>query len=339
MSIERRVMSKVCKRQRREFFPRVDGLESRIVPSGAAAGSIRPDATAPYEFLSEAGKVTKARWPSYGFVVHAASTITVEVTPVPKADKVVLESSTTLAQLDKTAGGADFSIVLQPGNYFVEVQGKKKARFEINLYSVAVASNANNPSYSGTFEGIATTRITQVDALTGQEGATNTYQMEETMFLGPRATNGQGDYEDNPFDLVITPTAGNVPGAGGELFLTSAEELSAAGLFTGSFVQNFWTLQTTASGFTGTLTYSKSAAAQAGNDVSGWAYSVADEPQFGVIMEPYFFQDSSAGVEPSMTLTATFTNANTLDVEIQGIAIGGASRALIDISYVATLVS
>ena len=69
-------------------------------------------------------------------------------------------------------------------------------------------------------------------------------------------------------------------------------------------------------------------------------YGLADtftaSPQYGTSIYPYSFQDSTDGAQLQTTVSATFTNSNTLDVQIRGDAISLTSEAMVTVSFVAS---
>jgi hypothetical protein len=123
----------------RRWVATLESLEDRLVLS---SGKAIEAATAEI-FLNRAGKVSKGRPADFAFVVYAPSIITVDVSGLPHADKVMLEAHGV--PLKTQGGGAAFTTTLQPGSYTVAIQGKKKARFEVKLSSTFASSPTPSP--------------------------------------------------------------------------------------------------------------------------------------------------------------------------------------------------
>jgi hypothetical protein len=130
MNIQGDAMQRVSHRARRvrRWTGSLERLEDRLVLSSATA-----DATV---LLNQSGKVSKRHVAAYPITVNVASFITVNVSNLPRADRVKIESGGTPIRVQ--AGSANFTIMLQPGAYTVVVQGKKKGHFEISLSSASV---------------------------------------------------------------------------------------------------------------------------------------------------------------------------------------------------------
>ena len=267
-------------RRSRRWTGEIDRLERRWVPSAAAAGLIRAAATATTEFMNQADKVSRGHPAGFGFHVFAASSITIDVSSLPHADKVKLYGSNPLSPLAVQAGGASFALTLQPGSYEVQVQGQKKARFQITAYSTFVnapttpspgsssgssssgsggggtstgtgggsSGGSAAPALLGTYEGVATTTIVQINSLTGLPMTSNTYQYPEVMVLGHPLPEGDGPVENNPFNLLMSPTGATSTAKSGEIDLASAEVTATDA---GPLLLRFWALQVTANGFSG----------------------------------------------------------------------------------------
>lgn len=176
---------------------------------------------------------------------------------------------------------------------------------------ILTVSSALAGANRGTYPGIARSTVYFLDVF-GRVTDVKAYTSTVRVTIGAPLVSKASTRETNPFSLSIS--SGSVTTAG-------SMSLISAALFSvqrpSDFIQQYWTLSNSTTGFTGRLTNSGGAQAQQANFMRLPTEIVPGMPRFGTYLGFATFMDGQYGPQAQTQLTAV-NSGNNLTMRLQG---------------------